>query len=364
MSAPVFAEISLTALGHNIRHLASTIAPTRLMVVVKANAYGHGSLAAAQEAVRQGMTDLAALDLDTALILRRGGIPHAVRVLSWLYSPGTDFREAVRHRVDLGVSRLSEIAGIIDAVHAVRAEDGSGVVAHLHLKLDTGLRRNGATEAEWPALVAAVVEAQREGVVRAVAAWTHIAEASDDEDTVALRRFEHGIAQAAEWGLPGLERHLAASSAGLRRSDVRLDMVRMGGHCWGIPSFDGVTPEDIGLTPVMTLRSVVVGTRHDHPQWGGVGYVSAGYGDGVPRAVAGEVSVAVDGQLTPVLDVHRDYLIVADPTARLRTGNEAVLFGTGRQGEQTVRQWGDATGTLGDEITARISARVPRVYVN
>ena len=363
MTAPlVEAVIDLGALDKNITHLRRTVAPAELMVVVKADAYGHGRVPVARQAVASGIRSIGALDLDTALELRASGIGDDVTVLSWLYPPGQDFTEAIRARVDLGVSSLAELTEVTDASRRLAGAEGF-VPPRLHLKLDTGLHRNGATAADWPALVTAAVAAERDGLVRTFAAWTHIAEASEDEDTRALERFLDGVAVARELGASIDVRHLAASSAGLRREDVRLDLVRMGGHCWGIPSFDGVTPSEIGLIPVMTLRAQVLAVRElgdEHIE----AYVSAGYGDGVPRNVAGTCSVAVRGVQHPITRVERDHLVIAVmPGTELAQGDPAVLFGTGAEGEQTVRQWGDRSGTLGDEITTRIAARVPRRYL-
>jgi alanine racemase len=362
MSAPlVEAVVDLGALDANIRHLTSTVAPAELMVVVKADAYGHGRVPVARQAVASGIRSIGALDLDTALELRAAGIGDDIAVLAWLYPPGQDFAAAIRARVDLGVSSLSELRAITDAAAALAGEAGFRA-PRLHLKLDTGLHRNGATAADWPELVTAAVAAERAGLVRTHAAWTHIAEASEDEDTLALERFLDGVSVARGLGAAIDVRHLAASSAGLRRADVRLDLVRMGGHCWGIPSFDGVTPAEIGLTPVMTLRAQVLAVRVGRER--AEAYVSAGYGDGVPRNVAGRTAVAVRGLRNPITRVERDHLVIAvEPGADVAAGDPAVLFGTGSEGEQTVREWGDLSGTLGDEITTRIAARVPRRYL-
>jgi alanine racemase len=355
-AALVEAVIDLGALDGNIAHLRRTVAPAELMVVVKADAYGHGRVQTATQAVASGIRSIGTLDLDSALELRAAGIGAEIALLAWLYPPGQDFTAAIRARVDLGVSHLGELRAITAAAAALAGTEGL-VPPRLHLKLDTGLHRNGATAADWPALVAAAVEAERTGLVRTHAAWTHIAEASEEEDTLALERFLDGVSVARGLGASIDVRHLAASSAGMRREDVRLELVRMGGHCWGIPSIDGVTPAEIGLTPVMTLRAQVLAVRERGEQRAEA-YVSAGYGDGVPRNVAGHTSVAVRGVRHPITSVERDHLVIA-----LEPGDPAVLFGTGAEGEQTVREWGDLSGTLGDEITTRIAARVPRRYV-
>jgi alanine racemase len=354
------AVVDLDAFGANLEHLRQTVAPAELMVVVKADAYGHGRVPMATQAVKSGIRSIGALDLDTAIALRDSGVRDDVTVLAWLYPPGEDFTAAIRNRIDLGVSSTTELASITAAARLLAAEPGF-VAPRIHLKLDTGLHRNGATSDDWPSLVDAAVGAERAGLIRTHAVWTHIAEASEDEDTLSLERFLDGVAVARGRGATVTVRHLAASSAGLRREDVRLDMVRMGGHCWGIPSFDGVTPAEIGLTPVMTLRATVLGTRYTSERL--LAWVSAGYGDGIPRNVAGKVSVAVQGVQHPVLEVGRDHLVIDVTGSTVAAGDGAVLFGTGAEGEQTVRQWGDLSGTLGDELTSLVAARVPRRYV-
>lgn len=362
MSAPLIeAVIDLAALGANIAHLRTTVAPAELMVVVKADAYGHGRVQVAEQAVASGIRHLGSLDLHTALELRRAGISDDVMILAWLYPPGADFVAAIRGRVDLGVSSIPELTVISDAARTL-ADEVDFVPPRLHLKLDTGLHRNGATAADWPELVQAAVEAEKAGLVRTHAVWTHIAEASEDEDTLALERLLDGVSVAQRLGANVRLRHLAASSAGLRRADVRLDLVRMGGHCWGIPSFDGVTSTDLGLTPVMSLRAQVIGSRQ-FADGTARAWVSAGYGDGVPSYVAGKVAVAVAGTRYPVISVERDQLVIDVTGSAVNAGDVAVLFGTGTDGEQTVREWGDSSGTLGDEITSLISARVPRRYI-
>lgn len=349
------AIVDLDAFAANVTHLRETVAPAELMVVLKANAYGHGVVEVGLAAVRAGSTRLGTLDIDSALALRSVGIGQAVSIMAWQYPPEQSFEQAIAAGVDLGVSRFSELAGMADGAAA------AGRPARLHLKIDTGLYRNGVTAAEWPEFVTAALELEQRGLAEVYGVWTHIAEASDDEDTLALRRFLDAVEVAEKLGARFVMRHLAASSAGLRRADVRLDMVRMGGHCWGIPSFDGVTPAEIGLTPVMTLRSRVTALRTG-ADGARLAVIPLGYADGIPAGAAGTVDVAIGGTRHRVVEVGADAT-----TVRLNGdaawGDDVVLFGPGTAGEQTVREWGDLVGTLGDEIVTRITTRVPRRYI-
>lgn len=346
------ATVDLTAFGKNVRHLSSTVAPSELMVVLKADAYGHGLVPMARAAIDAGARCIGVLDIDSALAIREAGIGPDTMVMAWQYGPAQNFSAAVSAQIDLGVSQQRELHAIVSAVTTVPAS--------VHLKIDTGLNRNGAADRDWPALVASARELRDEGRIRISGVWSHIAEASEDEDTESMRRFERAIDVALDLGVEFPIRHLAASSAGLRRSDIRYDMVRMGGHCWGIPSFDGVTPSQIGIIPVMTLRSEITETLTQCGERMAV--LALGHADGIPARAAGRVDVALAGRRASVRHVGVDFMLVAvDDSARV--GDVATLFGPGLDGEQTVREWGDLTDTLGDEIVTRISRSVPRRYV-
>ncbi|MHB1172212.1 MAG: alanine racemase [Lacisediminihabitans sp.] len=348
------ALVDLAALRHNVISLRERVAPAQFMIVVKADAYGHGAVPVALAAAGAGIRHFGALDIPNALALRAGGLGEENSVLSWLHLPDEEFGEAIDAGVQLTASTIEELGRIADA-EAQRTPV-------VQFKIDTGLNRNGATALQWPELMREAAAFESAGRIRIQGVWTHIAEASEDEDTIAMARFEHAIEVAASLGVRFPVRHLAASSAGFRRADLRYDMVRMGGHCWGIPSFDGITATEMGLIPVMTLVSTVtaVAERSDGSR---LAELPLGFVDGLPREARGRVFVAIHGRRflldreiwhsSTLLDVTGSDVAVGDPV---------YLFGTGDHGEQTVREWGDRTGTLGDEIVTRIGVRVPRIY--
>src|SRR5688500_14207450 len=137
-------RVDLDAIRENVARLrAGTSA--ELMAVVKADAYGHGMLPVARAAIDAGADWLGVCTLDEALTLRRAGI--TVPVLAWLLSPGLPLHEGVAADIDLSAASLSQLAEMTEA--ARRAERP----VRLHLKIDTGLSRNGATVDEWPALL-------------------------------------------------------------------------------------------------------------------------------------------------------------------------------------------------------------------
>lgn len=337
-------EVDLDAFRHNVRTLAAIAEPSRTMLAVKADGYGHGMIPIARAAIEAGADSLAVLDVDAALTLRAAGID--VPLFAWLHGADTDFGSAIAAHVDLGVSSLVELRRIADA--------GSG--AAVHLKIDTGLHRNGASPDEWPALVAAALADDR---VRIAGLWSHLADASPDDDAVALGEFRAAVAVAAGLGVPmeGPDRpllHLAASSAGIRMPDARLDLVRFGIAAYGSSPFDDQTAAELGMRAPMTMVGTVVSSTADRATF------DLGSADGIPPLLLG-ATVLVGARHAQVLSVDVDTTTVEGAA---EIGAEVVVFGPGDRGELTAEQVAAWSETIGDEVLARASTRVPRVYLN
>ncbi|MES2171844.1 MAG: alanine racemase, partial [Actinomycetota bacterium] len=324
------ATIDLGAYRRNLATIASTVAPASVMAVVKADAYGHGLLPVARAAFESGIRWFGSLDIATGLALRDGGIDEEAAILAWLFGVDEDYAAAIDAGVDLGISTVAQLEQITAA--------GDG--ARLHLKIDTGLHRNGASLTDWPQLVSRAVELVKAGRIDLVGVFTHIAEASDDEDSLAIARFHDAIAIAQRLGAAFEVRHLAASAASFARADARFDLVRVGAFAYGIAPGGGIGPHELGLAPVMTLTAPVVVSGEQSS------VIGIGLAHGISSAVVGAVSVALGGRLHPVTTIDAGTMTVAGPGGM---GDTAVLFGTGLRGEQTLQQWADATGTIGEE---------------
>ncbi len=343
------AVIDLAALRHNVRHLARLIEPSEVMLAVKADAYGHGLLPIAEAGLQAGATSLAVLEIPAGLVLRRAGV--TVPLLAWLHGAETDWRAGIEADIELGISARWQLRAI--------AEAGADRPAVLHLKVDTGLSRNGATRAEWPGLVDAALELQARGLVRIRAAWSHLADASIADDEAALAEFHEAVSVAEERGARFQLLHLAASSAGIRMPEARFGLVRFGIAAYGVSPFDDCAGSDLGLVPVMRLEAPVTeihvgGTTHAR--------LGIGYADGVPTLGIAKARVLLGGRRRPVIEVLPDSLLVDVGTDRVRVGDTAVLFGTGDDGEPTAEQVADWAETIADEIVTGIAQRVPRVY--
>ena len=161
--------MSRSALRSNIAAVAAQIAPSRLMLVVKDDAYRHGlewTIDAADQVHWFG-----AYDVVTALRVR--ALRPDARVFAWALATHDEIGRAIESDVDLGVGTMDYLQRVIDTASRL------GLVARVHLKIDTGLHRNGVRPEQWPAFVAAAMQAQRSGVLRVVGAWSHLSEASD-----------------------------------------------------------------------------------------------------------------------------------------------------------------------------------------
>ncbi|MFI5818484.1 alanine racemase [Streptomyces rishiriensis] len=371
------AEIDLAALRANVRTLRATAQGAAFMAVVKADGYGHGALPCARAAVEAGATWVGTATPEEALALRAdGALPADVRIMCWLWTPGGPWREAVEAGLDLSVSGLWALREVEQAARA------AGRPARVQLKADTGLGRNGCQPADWPALVAQALRAEREGLLRITGLWSHFAcadEPGHPSIAAQLALFHEMTAHAEKEGAQPEVRHIANSPATLTLPETHLDLVRPGVAMYGLsPAPELGSSADLGLRPVMTLAAPLALVKHV-PGGHGVSYghhyltpgettlglVPLGYADGVPRHASGTGPVLIGGKWrTAAGRIAMDQFVVDLGGDEPGPGAEAVLFGPGDRGEPTAQDWAQAAGTIGYEIVTRIGVRVPRVYVN
>lgn len=362
------ARIDLEAIRHNVRRLREAAPGAELMAVVKADGYGHGMVPVARAALEAGAAALGVCTLDEALTLRRAGI--RAPVLAWLVAPGVPLVEALTADVQLAAASVPQLKEL--AAAAAQA----GRPARVHLKIDTGLARGGATEQDWPALLEAAGKAQADGSVEVVGLWSHLIEAGalHPATDAQLAAFQHGLAVAERHGVHPRYRHLANSAATLTRPDTHFEMVRAGIAVYGLSPVAG---ESFGLRPAMTARARVLLSKRV-PAGQGVSYghtyhterettlavVPLGYGDGVPRAASNTGPVRVAGRTRTVAGrICMDQFVLDCGDDPVAAGDVAVLFGPGDEGEPTAGDWAEAVGTINYEIVTRFGgARVPRVY--
>lgn len=374
---PACAVVDLDAIAANVAVLDAHAGAAGVMAVVKADAYGHGLVPSARAALAGGAAWLGVAQLSEGLALREAGID--APLLAWLTVPGDRFADAVRRGVDIGVSAPWTLDEVVAAARA------TGVTARVHLKVDTGLSRNGVTLADLPDLLAATLRAQAEGAVRLVGIMSHYAWADAPEHPTVQAQtaaFTEAVALAERAGARLEVRHLANSAATVTNPAAAFDLVRPGIAVYGVsPVPDLRSPADLGLRPAMSLHGRVALVKHV-PAGSGVSYgheyttdvdttvalVPLGYADGIPRHAGSRGPLLLGGRRRTIAGrVCMDQVVVdlGDPhnADGVAAGDVAVLFGDGTGGTPTAQDWADAAGTISYEIVTRLGARVPRRHV-
>ena len=366
---PTWLEVDLEAIGHNVRLLKARAPQAELMVVLKADAYGHGAVPVGHTALRNGATRCAVACVPEGRMLREAGIGAPLLVLG--YTPGWQGREAVSLGLSLAVFDVETAKAYSQAA---RALDRTVV---LHVKVDTGMHRLGVDHREAAALVRAVAGLPHvavDGVFSHLACADDLSPAGRAVTDLQVERFEQVVAELERSGDRPPLAHLANSAALLTRDDVNYDLVRPGIAVYGLPPDPGLQAPD--LRPALTWRSQVAqvrtvevgeGVGYGHLWTAGrksrVAAVPVGYADGFRRGPATWQHVLVRGRRAPVvgrISMDQTTVDVTD-VPEVRAGDEVVLIG--RQGGEelsavTVAGW---LGTSCYEVVSEILARVPRV---
>ncbi|GAB3630762.1 alanine racemase [Microbacterium shaanxiense] len=358
------ATIEMDAIADNTRHIRR-LTGVDVIAVVKANAYGHGAASAAVAALSGGATRLGVAEIAEGIELRRQGIN--APIMAWLHEPGQRFTEAAANRIELGISSFDQL----EAAGAAAGADGP---VDVHLKLETGLSRNGVAPGDWGRVFAEAARLERIGRIRVVGLFSHVSNASRADDLEALARFEEGTAAAASVGIRPEIRHLAATAAAFDIPETRLDAVRIGIGIYGLSPFDDRSSADLGLRPAMTLRASVAAVRRV-PAGAGVSYgydhranhdttlalIPLGYADGIPRQASGRGPVLINGRRFTVAGrIAMDQFVVDVGDTHVAVGDEAVVFGDPTLGAPSATEWANAASTINYEVVARIGNRVPR----
>lgn len=307
--------IDLAAYKRNLKRITEMCHGAKVMAVVKADAYGHGLVEISKAAVAAGVEMLGVLDIETGLELRKHGI--RIAQFAWLHSPQSDFAAAIDAGIELSVSTTNELERIAAAGFAT-----------VHLKIDTGLNRNGATAEEWPELIASAERFQSDGRIRVAAIWSHLADAGTTEDDEAIETFEWAWNLAQQRGV-GKYRHLASSPSAFAYPKIRYEMVRIGVSAFGVSPVENFSRDSLGLEAVMTLA--VHASRH--------GVLDIGYEHGLSSALVGLQLEAFELEEIGPLSTR---------VSQVDAGSTIELFG----GHSDVQLLANHLNTVPDEIFA------------
>src|SRR5690606_29572319 len=209
-------------------------------------------------ALAGGATRLGTATLDESFALRRAGI--TAPLMCWLHAPGQRFDVAVEANIELGVSSMEQLLAASESAPA-----------SVHLKVDTGLSRNGIATEHLERVLAEAARLERIGRIRIVGIFSHLSGASPEDDRAQLARYQQVLGLAESFGIRPETRHLAATAGAISLPEARLDAVRIGIGLYGLSPFADRTSADIGLRPAMTLRASVAAVRRV-PAGSGISY--------------------------------------------------------------------------------------------
>lgn len=369
---PVWAEIDLGAIAHNIREVRRVTTPSaKVMAVVKGNGYGHGAVEVSQAALANGADWLGVARVAEGAALREAGIEAPVLVLS--YIPPEQSGEVIHHRLSQAVYTREMALALAEAAA------GEGTRARVHVKVDTGMGRIGWVAG--PGAAREILELARIPHLEIEGLFTHFAAADASDKSYTLEQFHRFIELTDELRKNGLEipiRHAANSPALMELPETHLDMVRAGIVVYGLYPSDEVDHSRVELRPAMSLKARVAYVKEvpagfkvsygctfttDRPTV--IATLPLGYADGYSRLLSSRGEALLHGRRAPVVGrVCMDQIMVdVGHISGVKMGDEAVLIG--RQGDEEISadEVAKKLGTINYEVVCMVSYRVPRVYI-
>jgi alanine racemase len=363
---PTWAEIDLDALTHNYDEVRRIVGPAvKILGVVKADAYGHGSLLCARALCQAGVDMLAVAFIDEAIALRQGGITAEILLLG--HTAKESIAELIRWEVIPGVYQLDFAQALSEHCEKI------GITHPVHVKIDTGMGRIGIGWEEAPQVIEAI--SQMAGL-ELQGLYSHFSTADALDKTYTgeqLRRFKQVLGELEQKNIRIPLKHIANSAGIFDVEGVHFDMVRPGIILYGLYPSAEVDRSKIDLRPVMTLKSTIVHLKMIKPgesvSYGNhyvaetqrlIGTLPIGYGDGFTRMLTGRAAVWLEGQLVPVVgNICMDQsMIDLTDVAAVSLYDEVEIFGPHLSADTLA----EALGTINYEITCMVNKRVPRVY--
>ena len=371
----VCAQIDLDAFEHNVLEIKNKLSDSsRLMGVIKMNAYGHGSGVLGKELERLGASWFAVACVDEGIELRRAGLTLPILVLG--FTSPDQYAQLLEYDITPTVFSYEMACAMNEAAKAW------GSVLNVHIKLDTGMGRIGFWVDEES--LEAICKIQALEFINIEGLFTHFAcadmNSADAKEVTSLQR-ERFIWMSEQLKAKGVDikLHHCANSAGIMNGkDFHEDMVRAGIILYGLYPSDEVDRTALDLKPVMSLKSHITYIKTLQPGQGisyGYTYVTdketvvatipVGYGDGYPRQLSNQGSVLIRGHKVPIIGrVCMDQFMV-DITGYtdICEGDEVTLFGYDGDAQIPVEEVAALAGSFNYEFVCDVGRRVPRAYM-
>jgi alanine racemase len=364
---PTWAEVDLGAIEYNYRQVRKFVGrDVKIMAVVKANAYGHGTVEVSAVLEKLGVDYLGVATTDEAVRLRDHGIKSPILILGSVL-PG-EAKVAVEKDITLTLCSY-------ELLEALKNETRNGLRAKVHVKVDTGMGRIGIWHENAAAFIRDVI---KEKGISLEGVYTHFSSAGRDDffTNYQIESFEKVVAGLAKDWINIPLKHAANSIATVDFKRAHLNLVRPGLIIYGLyPKH--TFPKFIKLKPALSLktrivyikeappgRSVSYGRTYITQRQTRIATLPIGYADGYSRNLSNKAAVIVGGRLAPIVGkVTMDQTMIdVGHIKGVRTGDEVVLIG--RQGREEIRaeKLARIAGTIAYDVICSISNRVPRIY--
>jgi len=362
-------KIDHQALAHNVRALKNILYPqTKLMTVIKADAYGHGVLSVAKTVLDCGADYLAIATLSEGIDLRKGGITAPIMILGAINSP-EEVKSIVQWQLEPTICTITQGEIFAETLREL------GVSLPVHLKIDTGMSRLGTL---WHKTVTFVKGIKNIPHLEVKSLYSHLATADDPDPTVMnlqQERFHEAIDELKAHGITIPSLHLANSAGTIISQKLHYDMVRVGLALYGLYPAPHLR-EKIDLKPVMEVKARITQIK-TVPPGTGVSYghrfkcdrtttiavIGIGYADGVPRLLSNKMKVLIRGKyVVQIGNITMDQIML-DITdfADLKVGEIVTLLGKDGDMEISADDWANTIGTISWEILCGFKHRLPRI---
>ncbi|HKW61256.1 MAG TPA: alanine racemase [Candidatus Acidoferrum sp.] len=388
---PVWAEVSLGALAHNLEAIRKYVnppeekrkTPRKILSIVKGNGYGHGGPQVAKALEKAGSDWFGVTCTDEGIAVRENGVRKPILVLTG-FVPGEEAR-LIKYDLTPAIHRCDQLP----LLERAAARAGGRKRATFHLKIDTGMNRLGIAPNDIDCFARQLAKCKH---LQLTGIFSHFASSGVFTDTPVGKQtqeqeecFYAALDRLRALGIdPGLI-HLANSAAITSRPEAWADMVRPGAILYGYhPGYDPAEKREeaeklLPLKPVMSLRTKIIHLRRV-PAGAGVGYdatfvpkrpsligvLAAGYGDGIHRSLGNRGSVLVRGKLAPIVGIISMDVTMIDVTdiEGVEVGDAATIYGTDASGNVILaNRVARSIGTVTSDLLCAVSQRVERVYV-
>ncbi len=369
---PVYLEINMDNLTNNYNEIRRIVNPnTKIMAVIKANAYGHGSVELAKMYEKIGVDRLAVSIISEAVELRREGIKIPIQLLN--YTPESQLGLVIDNDIIQGIYTYEDAKLLSDL--AVK----KGKKAKIHIKIDTGMGRIGFLPNEDS--IKEIVKIHELPNLEMEGMFTHFAKADEIDKSftkIQFERFNWVSEKLEENGIELKVKHVSNSAAIIDLPEYNLDLVRPGIILYGYYPSDEVNKNKINLKPAMTLKAKISNIK-TVPEGTGISYghiystskksviatVPIGYADGYSRILSGKADVCINNKRAPIVGrICMDQMMV-DITGidNANIGDEVVLFGYDNESYPRVEELASLLGTINYEFICMMGRRIPRVFI-